>query len=58
MTEDRLKEIVAMANDLNNTGRMRQQVLELAEEIYRLRSIIDNHLSIGVWKDERANQGS
>ena len=58
MTEDRLIEIVNQANDLNYNMKMRSQVLELAEELRRLRSIIDNHLSIGVWKDERENQGS
>jgi hypothetical protein len=58
MTDERIKEIVHQANDLNFSMKMRTQVLELVDELHRLRAIIDNHLSIGVWKNERSNQGS
>lgn len=62
MTEQRIKEIVAIANDLSVNTKMRPQVLELVEELYRLRAIIDKHLLIGVTDvgndDRRNDQGS
>lgn len=62
MTDERIKEIVAMANDLSVNAKMRPQVLELVDELMRLRAIIDKHLLIGVTdveSDQRRNdQGS